>query len=197
MAPKRGAASADGPLGVEQREAFERDGFIVLSGLLPGSELRPLRRELRGLTQQLENEPGTATTSTVPPSDRAACQFEKDSAGVELVPRRLFKLQGAALSRSRDSILALVRNKGLARTALQLARVRTEIDAFGTKFFPVPPGCVGSVGWHDDNYYFGTCRSRTISCVCYLRDTAPENGCLRVVPGSHHAKVVGPDRGHM
>ena len=48
---------------------------------------------------------------------------------------------------------------------------RLEVDAFGTKYFPVRAGSPGSVGWHDDNYYFGTTRSDTISCVVYLRSS--------------------------
>ena len=36
-----------------------------------------------------------------------------------------------------------------------------------------------------DNFYFGTDTDRIISCGIYLEDSDVENGCLRVVPGSH------------
>jgi ectoine hydroxylase-related dioxygenase (phytanoyl-CoA dioxygenase family) len=45
----------------------------------------------------------------------------------------------------------------------------------------------------DDNFYFGTTRSHTVSAVLYLRDMSPTVGCLRVVPGSHKDKAVGAD----
>lgn len=61
----------------------------------------------------------------------------------------------------------------------------------------MPPRGPASVGWHCDNYFFGTSRSGTISCVCYLRQTSMASGCLRVVPGSHRASAVGPERGHL
>ena len=59
------------------------------------------------------------------------------------------------------------------------------IDVFGTKFFPKLPNGGTSTGWHQDNYYFGTDTDRIISCGIYLEDSDLENGCLRVVPGSH------------
>eukprot|EP00966_Prymnesium_polylepis_P021001 483339-Prymnesium_polylepis.1 len=69
-----------------------------------------------------------------------------------------------------------------------------DLDVFGTKYFPVHAGTIGSVGWHDDNYYFGTTRSRTISCAVYLSGTEQRRGNLRVVPGSHLDDEVGEQR---
>jgi ectoine hydroxylase-related dioxygenase (phytanoyl-CoA dioxygenase family) len=66
-----------------------------------------------------------------------------------------------------------------------------ELDFFGTKFFPKLPHGGTSTHWHQDNYYFGTESDRIISCGTYLEDTDKENGCLRVVPGSHRmGKIV-------
>lgn len=201
---KRNRGAGGGPLTAAQQAAFARDGYITLPGLLPAAALRPLRRELRALQVASEQAQDSALESTVPPSDRSACQFACDEKGRERVPRQLFKCQGVGLSSSGPTILGLLRHPQLADAALQLSGVESELepgswlDAFGTKFFPVSAGgTVSSVGWHDDNYFFGTTRSRTISCVVYLRHTSRASGCLRAVPGSHLAEVVGPDRGHL
>ena len=59
------------------------------------------------------------------------------------------------------------------------------MDVFGTKFYPVFPGG-NSVSWHQDSHYFGTGPSQQIiSCAVYLEKTDVENGCFRLIPGSH------------
>jgi hypothetical protein len=52
-----------------------------------------------------------------------------------------------------------------------------------------PPGSPG-LGWHQDWWAWGHPRSyirqpTQIFCLIYLVPTTPENGCLRVLPGSH------------
>jgi hypothetical protein len=103
-------------------------------------------------------------------------------------------------------VLELLRYPAIATAAATLVRralpssgssaspERLEVDAFGTKYFPVRAGTPGSVSWHDDNYYFGTTRSDTISCVVYLRSIDVDSGCLRVLPGSHRDDAVGSAR---
>ena len=176
--------------------SFERDGFVVVPEALNARTLRALRRSLTTLCQHAcDNSSADDDHDTViPPEDSAAFQFEHSAAGKVITPLRVHKIQGVGLVC--DEVRALIRSPYLTSVVTKLAR-ESELDAFGTKFFPVRPGNCGSVGWHDDNYYFGTTRSRTISCVCYLADTDPGNGCLRVVPTSHRDAHVGPERGRL
>lgn len=175
---------------------FQRDGFIVLKGAVPKRDLRRLRRSLDGIAREACGSLGAGADhdSVQPPSDAAAFQFEHDASGRVKEPLRVHKIQGVGLV-SKD-VTELLRSQILAGAALQLSGSE-EIDAFGTKYFPAAAGSAGTVGWHDDNFYFGTTRSRTISCVCYLRDTRRESGCLRVVPASHLDPKVGPERAHL
>ena len=47
-----------------------------------------------------------------------------------------------------------------------------------------------SVGWHQDSHYFGTKNCPTIiSAAVYLEETTVENGCLRVISGSHNKGI--------
>ena len=46
------------------------------------------------------------------------------------------------------------------------------------------------VPWHQDGHYFGTASTQIISVAVYLEETTRENGCLRVIPGSHLGGVA-------
>ena len=98
--------------------------------------------------------------------------------------------------RSQSDSAHLVGCRRHAPAAAQLADLPSsdDLDVFGTKYFPVHAGTIGSVGWHDDNYYFGTTRSRTISCAVYLSGTEAGRGNLQVVKGSHLDVEVGEQR---
>ena len=178
----------------DQLAEFESTGFLVLPKVVPDRDVRRLRRNLYSTARGACAECHADHESVKPPADAAAFQYEKDVHGNVKRPLRVHKIQGVALVC--DDVKALLQMNHLSGAARELAKSQ-QIDAFGTKYFPVAAGSVGSVGWHDDNYYFGTSRSRTISCVVYLRDTHRLNGCLRVVPGSHLSKRVGPERGDM
>jgi len=93
----------------------------------------------------------------------------------------LHKIQGVGTLV--PEVLELINHQGIVEKVKSLLGVK-EIHAFGTKFFPMLPG-QSSVGWHQDNYYFGTQSDRIISCAIYLEPTTPENGCFRIVPSSH------------
>ena len=175
---------------------FEADGFLVLERAISERHVRSLLREQHAIAREAESGGAHISQSTTTPA-ASSCSFEllKDCSGEELMPRRLHKAQGVGLVS--DSVRALVRDDAVAPIALALARrgaVAEELDAFGTKYFPVEPGSSGSVGWHDDNHFFGLTRSHTVSTVVYLRDTSVASSCLRVVPGSHLDEKVGTER---
>lgn len=48
-------------------------------------------------------------------------------------------------------------------------------------------GNTQAFGWHHDNAYGELDSNTAISCLTALDDTDEENGCLRVIPGSHKA----------
>jgi ectoine hydroxylase-related dioxygenase (phytanoyl-CoA dioxygenase family) len=54
-----------------------------------------------------------------------------------------------------------------------------------TTAFAKRPGSPEFVSWHQDSYYWGLAPPRLVSAWVALSDSTPENGCLRVVPGSH------------
>tara|TARA_R110000868_G_scaffold4155_6_gene25245 strand:- start:11105 stop:11935 length:831 start_codon:yes stop_codon:yes gene_type:complete len=56
--------------------------------------------------------------------------------------------------------------------------------------FWMKPGQDGSfVSWHQDSAYFGLDPHELVTVWLALTDSTPENGCVRVIPGSHLGKA--------
>jgi non-haem Fe2+, alpha-ketoglutarate-dependent halogenase len=59
-----------------------------------------------------------------------------------------------------------------------------------TTIFGKQPGDGKFVSWHQDGYYMRLSRPAFVSAWVALTDSVADNGCLRVVPGSHRAGRV-------
>ena len=53
-----------------------------------------------------------------------------------------------------------------------------------------PAGDPGVVSWHQDGTRSGVHRAPNTTAWIALWDSTPENGCVRVVPGSHHNAIL-------
>jgi hypothetical protein len=85
--------------------------------------------------------------------------------------------------------------------AYRLATERLVLDAVeevlgpdlllaGTLVFCKYPRDPAFVAWHQDNYYSNWHLTPSASAWIALRDSTIENGCMRVVPGSHREGVL-------
>ena len=156
----------------EQVQAYARDGYLVLPAVLTEAELAPIevsferfiRGEVPGMGRDFCDMSG--------PYDRA---FED------------FNLINAVLPRVYES--ALVGNV-FEQRATSIARqligddATLDYDQFLAKR-PQRPKAV--FAWHQDLGYWpsSTPDTRTVTCSLAFDDATVENGCLRVVPGSH------------
>lgn len=61
-----------------------------------------------------------------------------------------------------------------------------DVVLWGTTVFGKPAGTGKRVPWHQDGEYWPIRPLATCSAWIALDDATPENGCLRVIPGSHH-----------
>ncbi|PPR10060.1 MAG: hypothetical protein CFH41_02115 [Alphaproteobacteria bacterium MarineAlpha11_Bin1] len=60
------------------------------------------------------------------------------------------------------------------------------IYALSSRFW-MKPGQDGSfVSWHQDSAYFGLEPNQLVTVWLAITDSTPENGCVRVVPGTHN-----------
>ena len=92
------------------------------------------------------------------------------------------KMHGAC--NSVPDFLELASHPRLIEIARQCLPFDNEIDVYISKFFPMMPSATSTL-MHQDNYFFRGDPSNILSCAVYLEDTTKENGCLRIVEGSH------------
>ncbi|MGE0239501.1 MAG: phytanoyl-CoA dioxygenase family protein [Parvibaculaceae bacterium] len=68
-----------------------------------------------------------------------------------------------------------------------------------TNLFAKTPGDGMRVSWHQDGTYWGLSSADVVTAWVALSPSTPENGCLRVIPGSHtwpqqqHRDTYAPD----
>lgn len=65
-----------------------------------------------------------------------------------------------------------------------------DILVHSASIFSKPPRSRSYVSWHQDGAYWGLSEPGVTSAWIALSDSTPENGCLRVVPGSHTRRVL-------
>ena len=154
----------------EQLRQYREDGYLVFEALIQGERLAWYRQVFDELVAK-----GRDLTGHVPHWGLELDERGESRAGL------LHKVQGVCVVDAR--VLELVREPAIVDRVAVL--IGENIDVFGTKFFPKLPDGGTSTRWHQDNFYFGTDTDRIVSCGIYLEDADVENGCLRVVPGSH------------
>ena len=155
-------------------QQYRDDGYVVFSALVAGQKLISFRNILQELVvraQTLE-------------SSRDGLHLQPDGEG-NLIPGRLFKVQGVCVVEPR--LLDLARDPQIVSHVGTL--LGSQLHMFGSKFFPMLARGGTSTGWHQDNHYFGTNSDQIVSCGIYLEDADHSNGCLRVIPGTHHRRV--------
>lgn len=56
--------------------------------------------------------------------------------------------------------------------------------------FPKYPRDPGYISWHQDGTYWGLDSTQVVTAWVALTGSTPENGCMRVVPGSHRNPIL-------
>ena len=160
----------------EEVEAFRRDGYVHLKGVLSPEELAPIEavydRFLRGEIAVPGRDLNDMTTGEhgTDPSTYAIVNV--------MVPRRYHpEWQGNLFERRATSIAEQLCGDGMV----------IDFDQLLAKH----PGREDAVfGWHQDQaYWIDTDDRRTATCWLAVEDSTVENGCMRFLVGSHHEPV--------
>jgi hypothetical protein len=171
----------------ETAEAFERDGYVIVSGLYDEATLAALETELVGLQAQL-------IEGALP--DRCGTVILDDpEATVDGAPFAHYVCHLTEVSTiARDTVLhpQLV---SMAERLLGEECWLLEDDRFGVVYQDARPGegsAYSRIGWHSD-FQSGPHLSMwpSMAFTIHIDATSPQNGFLRVVPGSH----LGSDDG--
>ncbi len=157
-------------LSAQEIKRYDDQGYLVFERLIHGEKLAHYVGELRDAVERSRSiEPDQHWT------------FELDAKGQIRADRMLHKIQGVCVAV--PAILGLAREPAIVDRVEAL--IGRDIDAFGTKFFPLLPGGGTSTWWHQDNFYFDSESENIVTCGIYLEDTDRENGCLKIIPASH------------
>ena len=158
----------------EEIVRFREEGYLVFERLITGAKLNRYMDVFNELVAK-----GNALEEPIP---HFSLELDADGAPV---PGLLHKVQGVCEVEPR--ILELACEPDIVDRVAAL--LGPDLDCFGTKFFPKLSGGT-STHWHQDNYYFVTTADQIISCGIYLQDADLDNGCLQVVPQSHHSGEI-------
>ena len=151
-----------------QRAAYEHDGYLVIPELLDRTELATLRsalaevlREAKGLTEA---------------NDKFSITRTEDGG---YAVRRIFD----PIARH-PAFHALVLNPKILDVVERL--IGPNIQLHHTKLNLKPPSSrEARFEWHQDYPFFPHTNFDLLAVMVFLDDSTPENGCLRIIPGSH------------
>jgi ectoine hydroxylase-related dioxygenase (phytanoyl-CoA dioxygenase family) len=153
-------------LAPEEREAYRTQGYVVPRYRLPEARVDALRDVLDRLIRD---------NPTIRPERLVSAHIEgRNSEGV--------RGSRAFLDLARDeAILDLVADA-----------IGPDIILWGCQIFCKPGGDGMEVPWHQDGQYWPIRPLATCTAWIALDPSTRENGCLRVIPGSHRGRVLHP-----
>ncbi len=166
-----------------ERDALERDGFVLVPGVLSAGTLEHLlavtHQECSGGHGPVEYEadlgyPGAPTDRTVEGGGtirRLLQVYDRDAA-----------FRACAHEESVISRLRAFLSEDLVLSLAHHNCVMTKEPAYSS-----------DTPWHQDCRYWRFRRPELISILFALTDATVANGCMRFVPGSHRL-ILGPER---
>ena len=151
-------------LSLEQIESFDRDGYILLDSLLDSAEV-DLLRKIAKADLQIQQD--------------IASRADGEGGAIDLVVRNEVE---------DDTIYgAIVTSESLVNAVESV--LGDEVYHYHHKMILKEPKVGGAWAWHQDYGYWynnGCLSPDMASCLIAVDKATKENGCLQVVPGSHH-----------
>lgn len=143
---------------------YHKDGYVVPAFRLSDARVTALRETLERL---LRDNPG------VRPEKLVSAHIEgQNDEGV----------------RGSKDFLALAQDPAIVNMVSQV--IGEDIILWGCHVFCKPPGDGYETPWHQDGHYWPIRPLATCTVWVALDESVVENGCLRVIPGSHQGKIL-------
>ncbi len=156
------------PLSAAEVQHYRTQGYLVPSFRLPEPRVSMLREALESL---IRDNPGVRPEKLV---------------SAHIVGRNgRANAEGVAGS---EAFLALAKDEGILDAVEQL--IGPDIILWGCHVFCKPAGDGHETPWHQDGHYWPIRPLANCTVWVALEESTVENGCLRVIPGSHLAKVT-------
>ena len=139
----------------EARAQYERDGYVVIRGVVDAGLVREAREHVDWLR-------------------------EKN-------PRLRAEQLGHTLMTDDPFWVRLVGDERLLDVAQQF--IGPDIGLFASHYIAKPPFDGQAVLWHQDGSFWPLDPMEVTTLWLAVDDSTPENGCMRVIPGSHRAPL--------
>ena len=189
-------------LDAAQRQAFADDGYLVLPGFKPATELVAVMARAHAIVEAFDPSQGASRFSTrdrslvadeklIASADQVRCFFEEealDDAGRLRVPKSLSINKIGHALHDRDPVFdAFSHGPALAALAADLGLSRPQV--WQSQLIFKQPHIGGEVSWHQDASFFVT-EPMTVTTFWFaLEDATLDNGCLWVQPGGHRGAL--------
>ena len=147
-----------GSLSAAEIAAYRRDGIVVPCRALPANELARLRSALDQLI---------ADNPEVRPEKLVSAHVERSAEGIK----------------GNQAFLEIAHHDAVLDAVEQL--IGPDIILWGCQVFAKPGGDGMEVPWHQDGQYWPIRPLATCTAWIAIDASTTENGCLRVIPGSH------------
>jgi phytanoyl-CoA hydroxylase len=169
----------------EQVARFREDGFLIYGPILPPEALKTLQQRVDALA-----------SGEGPAAEKVAVRLEAEAqgGGLQGVARRdqVWQIMGATQHDEE------IRKHACDPQILEIvaALLGTEEIKLFTDQILMKPAFHGSpVSWHQDSGYWRTIDPPAlVSCWTALDPATEENGCVRMIPGSHRHGVLPHER---
>ena len=151
-----------GILTEEQQRLYREQGYLVFEGVLSEQELGELRR------------------ASEKPEVVARRQALSAEGGLAVIQDILYY---------DDAFLRAAHHPFLLAAVQELIGPSIQMQHCKLNWKPRQEGG-GEVGWHQDFPFFAHTNFDLLAAMFLLDDATPENGCMRVLPGSHRLGVA-------
>jgi phytanoyl-CoA hydroxylase len=156
-------------LSTTQREQYERDGCVLVSGIFTGAELDELEQALDALIDlRLKREAGLDATW--------GGDWKDEMPPTQILHTHDVQAYSAAWSR------AIVHDR---LTAAMADLIGPNVQLHHTKAFIKPPEKGSAFPMHQDYPYFPHAKHSMAAGIIHLSDATEDMGCVCFYPGSH------------
>jgi phytanoyl-CoA hydroxylase len=184
----------------EQRERYQRDGYIVIPAFKPAQEIARLRQRAAEIVDAFDPAESRSVFTTreqraddwfLGSDNTVRCFFEEEAfdANGQLRQAKALSINkiGHAMHDQDPVFSQFTRDPKLASVARDLGLKQAQV--WQSMYIFKQPGIGGEVRWHQDATFFDTTPISVTTFWFALEDATIDNGCLWVEPGGHRGPL--------
>jgi ectoine hydroxylase-related dioxygenase (phytanoyl-CoA dioxygenase family) len=158
-----GAGRQPEPLTTEQKRFYAENGYLVFEDVLSASELAALREASERLGKERKKLGGDTRLAVI---------------------HNVALMDDAFMMAARHPFMLSVVSDLVGENPSTGSGPALRLQHCKLNWKPPTIGA-GEVGWHQDFPFFPHTNYDLLACMFLLDDATPENGCMRMFPGSH------------